>query len=832
MQNLIRDLRYALRSLARTPQFTLIAIVTLALGIGANTAIFSLLDHLQFRNIAVRDPQRIVRMDIPGPWAGAIWGGSYCIDYPMFRHFQGVPKDILSGVAAVFYSPVSLSRGSLTERGSAVLMSGNAFQVFGLSPAAGRLFTGEDDRLAGAHAVIVLSYDYWQRGFGGAADAIGQTIRVNNRPMSIVGVAPKGFRGTDITSPADIFVTMAMKALITPTWDALDDPTSRWLQVFARLADGVERRQAEEKIQTMKTPAFDHYLAAFKAGSSRFREQVRQRRVLLQPAGSGFSAAQDQSREVLFVLMGLVACVLLIACANISGLMVARFLKREKEFAIRLALGARRHAILRLTVLESMVIAFVGGCLGLVVAEWAGHFLVLAQPIEGLDQTIRNIVDLRVLLFTLSVSSAAAVLFALVPYLSFRIRGLVPALRQSSGSISGTRSSIWLRKTLVVGQIAICLPVMLGAALFAQTFRNLSATELGVSTDNLVQFHVDPLLNGYDQRGIQSFYRQLEERLHATAGVEHVGLASVALFAGEQNFATMTAPGEDPPQDQKRNVSLNSVSPEFFATVGIQQALGRPFHPNDTGKNRVAVINKEAARRFFGETNPLGRSMCYGLGERSDRCLEVVGVVSDSKQTNARDDRAAILYTAYMQADNAGEMTVYVRGSLPREQLFHIARAAVKSLDPNLPVYKLMTVEMQLAQSLAVERLVAVLAGGFGVLATLLAALGLYGTMAFLVAMRTQEIGVRMALGAHAHAITALIIGDAGRLVVAGLAVAIPLCIGVGMAVRSLLYGVEPWDPAAIAVAATALLAAAILAGGIPASAAARTDPMAALRDE
>lgn len=833
MSNLFRDLRYALRSLLKTPQFTLVAVLTLGLGVGANTAIFSLLDHLQFRNIAVREPHRVVRMELPGPFAGAIWGGNYCMDHPMYRDFQNAPREIFSGVAAVFSSPVSLSVNNSTERGNSMLVSGNAFEVFGLTPAAGRLLSPADDEKPGAHPVVVLSHAYWKRRFGANPEVLGQTIHLNNRPMTIVGVAPEGFRGTDFTAPTDVFVPMRMKTWVTPTWDALDDPTFRWLQIFARLADGVTREEAEERIQVMTPPMFERYLTAFKLEDARFSDRVMKRRLLLQSAGNGFSPAQQQTQKPLYILMALVACVLLIACANISGLLVARFLRRERELAIRLAMGAGRGSILRLTVMESVLLAAGGAAAGLAIAEWFGRFLVLTRPVDGLEQLMSGIVDSRVLLFTLSVTVAMALLFSLVPLLSFNLRGMVPALRHSSGSISGTHGSVWLRKGLVVGQIAISLPVMLGAALFVQTFQNLRNTDLGVRPENVVQFNVDPLLNGYPQEKIQAFYRQLESELRATPGIDSVGMANVALFSGEENFATMTAIGEEPPSGQKRNVSLNRVNPGYFTAMGIPQLLGRPFVEGDQGKNnRVAVISQETAKRFFGEQSPLGRQMCFGLGKRADRCLEIVGVVKDSKQATPREETPALFYTAYSQADDAGQMTIYLRGQLPSGQLFQAARTAVRKLDPNLPVFGMMSMETQLSQALVAEMLISYLSGGFGILSTLLAALGLYGVMAYLVVMRTKEIGVRMALGAHSLRVVGLILRDVGVMVAVGIAVALPLCYGVGRAVEAELFGVEPWDPVSIAVAAIILLAAALVAGAIPAAMASRIHPMVALRNE
>lgn len=831
MRSFFRDIRYALRSLRNTPQFTLIAVLTLALGIGANTAIFSLLDHLQFRNIAVHEPHRLVRLEVPGRFAGTFLGGPFCADHPMFRDLEKAPADLFKGVAAIFHSPVSLSVNGATERGKGMLVSGSAFQVFGLKPAAGRLFTEADDQYPGSHPLVVLSHGYWKRRFLSDPAVIGQSILVNARPMTIIGVAPEGFRGVDFSIVPDVFIPMRMKTWVTPSWDALDDPTVRWLQIYARLADGITQQQAEERLQALKTVPFERYIERSPVRDGKFLAQIRERRMVLLPAGSGFSPVQNQTREPLWILMGLVASVLLIACANISGLLIARFLRREKELAIRLAMGAGNGNILRLSVTESLLLAGGGCLLGLALAEWLGRILLASIPENDLVSVIENVVDTRVLLFTVAVSICVALIFSLVPFLSLNLRGMLPALRTGAGNISTGAGGLRLRKLLVAGQIAICLPIMLGAALFLQTFRNLNAQDVGVQVQNIVQFQVDPLLNGYDQPKIHAFFRGLTENLSSVPGVESVALANSGLFTGDENTATMTAPGEEPPQGRLRNVALNRVSPAYFRTVGIPILVGRPFSDFDNGTNKVGVVNEETARRFFGDKNPLGRQMCFGT-EQSRNCLEVIGVVKNSKQSEPRQDNQALLYTAYMQASDNGEMMVYLRGSLPPEQLFAAARESVLKLDSNLPIFNMRSLESQLEASLTSERLLSLLTTAFGLLATLLAAIGLYGVLAFLVASRTKEIGVRMALGAEPVRVVMLVFRDVGWMVALGVLVALPLCYLLGTALQSQLYGVEPWDPAAIASASLVMLGAAACAGAIPAAIAARVNPMSALRNE
>ncbi len=832
MSSFLRELRYAFRSLMKTPQFTGIAVLTLALGIGANTAIFSLLDHLLFRNLAVTEPERLVRLEIPGVFAGATWGGDYCIDHPMFRDLEAAPKDLFLGVAAVFHAAVSVSVDGATERGTAMLISGSGFGVFGLQPAAGRLFTEADDQHPGGHPLVVLSHGYWKRRFQLDPAVVGKSILVNNRPMTIIGVGPEGFRGTDFDSSPEVYVPMRMKAWITPTWDELDNPVYRWLQVYARLAPGISRQQAEERVQLLKDTPFQRYLQRAPVREDRFVKEAAARRVLLLPAGKGFSPILADGRDPLFIMMGLVFCVLLIACANISGLLIARFLRRQKELAIRLAIGAGSGSILRLIIMESLLLS-AGGCLlSLVFAEWGGSLLIANLPDGGLNTIMDTVVDLRVLLFTIGTSFLVAAIFSLAPSLSFNFGGMLPALKQGAGNVSAGAGGMRLRKLLVAGQIAICLPVMLGATLFLRTLNNIHQQDLGVGVRNVIQFQVDPLLNGYEPQRIQAFYRQLSTELGAMPGVEAVGLAHSGMFTGDSSSATMTAPGEEPPAGRNRSVLLNRVSPSFFQTMGIPILLGRPIAESDTGSARVGVINEETARRFFGSQNPLGRQLCFGLGKDDSRCAEIVGVVRNAKQSHAREDQQAIFYSPYMQASDTGELTVYMRGSVPAEQMFAIGRQILRRLDGNLPLFNMRRLEDQLIEDLVVERLLSGLTTSFGLLSTLLAAIGLYGVMAFLVASRTKEIGVRMALGAQTDRVVGLVLRDAGWMVAVGVFVGLPLCYLLGMALQSQLYGVEPWDPVAIASASLVLLGAASCAGIIPASVAARVNPMTALRNE
>ncbi len=832
MQAVIRDLQYALRSLRNTPQFTLIAVLTLALGIGANTAIFSLLDNLQFRNIAVMEPQRLVRMEIPGRFAGATWGGNYCIDHPMFRDLENAPKDLFSGVAAVFHSPVSLAVKGNTERATAMLISGSGFRVFGLQPAAGRLFTEEDDQQAGAHAVVVLSHAYWRRRFQADPAVVGESMLVNNRPMTIVGVAPEGFRGTDFSSVPDVFVPMRMKNWVTPTWDGLEDPVFRWLQVFARLSDGITREQAEERLQTLKTVPFQRYLEHSPVRDEQFVKSIKERRVLLQSAGAGFSQVRVQSRNPLWIMMGLVFCVLVVACANISGLLIARLLRRERELAIRLALGAGRGDILRICVMESFLLAASGCLLGMAFAEWGGGVLMATLPGEIAGNVIEQVVDQRVLLFTIGISGAVAAIFSIVPLVSLNIRGMIPALRHGAGNINTGAGGLSLRKLLVAGQIAVCLPVMMGATLLLSTLENLKHQDLGVQPENIVQFQVDPLLNGYQSARTQWFYRELTEALEGLPGVEAVGLSDSTLFSGDSRTVSMNAPGEEAPAGQRRNVILNHVNASYFRTLGIPIVAGRPLAETDSGSHRVAVINEETSRRFFGNQIPLGRQMCFGLRGDSQRCFEVVGIAKDARQVDVREEQQAIFYGAHMQDEDTSELTVYVRSTLPAEQIFAMAREAVGKLDSSLPIYNLRSLQSQVDENLVAERLLSLLTSAFGVVTTLLAAVGLYGVLAFLVATRTKEIGVRMALGARPSHVIGLVFREVGWMVAIGMAVGLPLCYLVGGALQSQLYGVEPWDPGALLPTSLLLLGVALGAGAIPAAIAARTNPMAALRNE
>jgi len=833
MPNFVRDLRYALRSLWKTPQFTLIAVATLALAIGANAAIFGLLDRLLFRNLAVFEPERLVLIDLPGPFGGTTHGGSYMQDYPLYQDLQQAPAGTFTGIAAVYAAPVSLTVGKETERATSLVVSGNAFEVFGLQPAAGRLFSGDDDRAREAHPVVVLSHAFWQRRFAGASSAVGQSILVNNHPMEVVGVAPPKFDGTDFDNRADVFVPMSMKTWITPTWDGVDDRTNRWVQIFARLGDGVSLETAQSRIQPIVQQAAAAYMERFTGGSASWRERVARRSAVLQPAGAGFSPIRSDTGAAMWTLMALVACVLVIACANISGLIIARFLRRERELAIRLALGAGKSDLVRLTIMESICISVSGALGGLALAEWCGQAIAAAQPFEWMAGLLdEQFVDTRVLLYSIAITVSVALLFGTLPHLSFRIRGIVPALRHGAGSISGANSSIRLRKALVVGQIAICLPVMFGAGLFARSFLNLSTTELGVKTAHIIQFNVDPVLNGYTQERAQSFFRQLEDELYALGGTEHVGMAENPLYSGDVYSLTMSAPGRTPATGVSRNVSANHINPNYFQTVGIPQLAGRNFRTDESAGQRVAIISQETARRFFEAENPIGRQMCFGDGNPGDPCAEIVGLVKDSKHSWASEETPALFYMPVSQQEGTGRVTFYVRSKLPADQAIPAARNVVQKLDPNLPVFGVRTLEKQLDASMVTQKLVSLLSSGFGALATVLAALGLYGVMSYLVLTRTKEIGLRMALGAPSQQVVRMVLHDVGLMVLLGILLAVPLCVATGIGVRSMLYEVRAWDPISVAVSALILLTAALVAGGIPATVAARVSPMVALRDE
>jgi predicted permease len=834
MDGLRHDIRFAFRSFAKNPGFTAVVVITLALGIGANAAIFGLLDQVLFRLLPVAAPSRLVVLDAPGPFSGRSSSQSETLtplSQPMFEGLRD-HNTVFSGVLAHWATAVHLSIGPLTETVNTDLVSGTYFPVLGIVPAAGRLLGPEDDRVPGGHPVVVLGHRFFKERFGGDPQAIGRSVTINGHPMTIVGVAPQGFYGVEVGGASDLFVPLAMQTQVLPTWKPTrGDWRTRYLTVMARLEDGVGVEEArasinllyaqmlQEDVKTVKTsPRFERGRPAFLA-----------KKLEVLPGGRGTSGLRDQARSPLLVLMGMVGLVLLIACANVANLLLARGSSRQKELAVRLALGAGRRRLVQQLLVESVLLSLAGGAVGVLVSTWVGRALIAALPYEDAARTLSAEPDLRVGLFALGLSMVTGVLFGIIPALQTTRVAIATTLKNEAGAVVGGSAHFRFRRGLVVAQIALSLLLLVGAGLFTRSLQNLRALDPGFQPDRLVTFTIDPSLNGHDMPGRLDLFARVRDAFAAEPGVRSVSMSDVPLMTNSDNSSTITIPGYEPKEGENMNPHFAYVGPDFASTLGIPLVSGRDIADTDGPTTpKVAVVNESFARYFFPGQDALGRRFSYGRDAGTQ--LEIVGLVKDGRAANLREEIKRFVYVPYTQKEGVGGMTYYVRAAADADSLAGRVNAIVRGVDPTLPVTSLKTMQAQIRESLFVERMVAALSAAFGVLATSLAALGLYGVMAFAVALRTREIGIRMALGAERRDVMKMVLRDVAILVALGVAVGLPGGYGIGRVIEAQLFGLDARDPLAYAGATFTLLLAAFLAGYVPARRATRVDPMVALR--
>jgi predicted permease len=835
MDDLRLDLRQALRSFAKNPAFTAVVVLTLALGIGANTAIFSLMDQVLVRLLPVKDAQRLVLLDGPGSFSGRTSSHSNTfipMSHPMFERLRD-GNTVFAGMLAEYTTSIHLGEGGQTDDVRADLVSGTYFETLGLAPAAGRLFTREDDRVAGGHPVVVLGHGFWTRRFAADRGVIGRTVRVNDHPMTVVGVGPPGFHGIEVGESVDVYVPLAMQQQVQPTWPkALGDWRTRWLTVVGRLKDDVSLPHATAAVNVLYGQLLQEDLATVKAPSDRFRIAFLQKRLRLGPAGRGTSGLRDNAETPLLVLMGMVGLVLLIACANVANLLMARASSRQKEIAVRLALGASRARLVRQLLVESMVFSLAGGALGVAFAVWTGTLMLRALPSEQAARVLTAEPDLRVGLFALVLALLTGIIFGLVPALQSTRPQLAPTLKSETAAVMGGTAPLRFRKGLVVAQVALSLLLLIGAGLFTRSLINLRSLNPGFEPERLLTFSVNPALSGYDVPRRLSLFKRLQDDLAAEPGVTSASLAEEPLMTDSNTSSTVKVDGYEAKEDEDMNPNFNSVAPGFFATMGIPLLSGRDFTDGDVRETpQVAVVNEAFARYFYGSQSPIGRR--FARGRRSETFpITIVGVVRDSKAASLREKTIRFVYVPYTQAEAIGQMTCYVRSSLDPVSLGGRIRALVRQADAGLPVTDMKTMRATIRESLFVDRMVASLSAAFGFLATLLAAVGLYGVMSYAVSLRTREIGIRVALGAERRAVLLMVLKEVAVLALAGVAIGLPSGYGLGRLVESQLFGMNARDPLTFALATATLLVSAMLAGYIPAARATRVDPLVALRYE
>jgi predicted permease len=822
------DLRYAVRSLRRDPGFTAVIVLTLALGIGANSAIFNLLDQVLLRALPVERPEELVMLDGPGPFRGRV-ENDQTFSYPMYRDFRD-GNDVFAGVIARYGTRVAFSDGSPPDTIRAELVSGNYFDVLGVGPTLGRLISPSDDERAGEHPVVVLSHGFWLRRFGGDPDVRSRTVRINEHPMTVIGVAPTHFRSIAVTEAPDVYVPVAMKAQMTPTFDGLEDKTYKWLAVMARLRPGMTREQAEAGMNVLYRQLNERDVQEYAGVSDRFRQGFVEKHLALLPGATGRSDARQLFSTPLVMLMAMVGLVLLIACINAASLLVAKATARQREIAVRLSLGATRRQLVRQLVTESLLLATAGGLLGLIVSTWTSALLLEMLPLEGARQTLRADPDLRVLLFTAAVSALTGLVFGLLPAAQATSPALTAALKDER-SAGGSPSHLRFRKSLVVAQVALSLVLLVGAGLFARSLINLRTLDPGFNVENVLTVQVDPSLVGQSREQTIALFDRLRDELSSLPGVAAAGFAEIPVMTRSRALATVQVDGYTPTEGENMNPWLNIVTPGYFEALDMPIVRGRAFTSLDVdGGARVAVINETMAQYFFKDGDPIGRR--FGLGRDTPTSIEIVGVVRDGKFESMRQEPARFFYLPHSQAPELGGMALYLRSSLGPDQLAPLVREAVARVDPKLPLFGLRTFESVVGESLFVDRMISALSAAFGLLATLLAAVGLYGVMSYSVARRTREIGVRLALGAERPRVLWMVLKEVLVVAVIGVAVGLPASLGLGRYVTSLLFGLSPSDPPTLVVATLVIGLVAMAAGFVPARRAATLDPVVALRHD
>ena len=834
----IQDLRYGLRTLRNSPGFTAVAIITLALGIGANTAIFTLLDQVFLRRLPVRQPEQLVRLQFSGSDTGRrdSYGGDFgdYFSYPMYRDLRD-QNDVFAGVLATDSTQVGVQWRNQPDLANTELVSGNYFEVLGVRPTLGRLFVQSDDVVQDANPVIVLSFSYWQRKFGSDPGVLNQAILVNGHPFSVIGVTPPGFHSIVVGKAPDVFAPMMMKPEITPDWNDLDNRRSKWLNIFARLKPGVGHLQAAAGIDILWHSLRADEFKTFKHTTASIRESFLTKSHLKLLDGSlGFSPFREEIRTPMFIMAGVVGLVILMACANIAGLLLVRAAGRVREISVRYALGAERGRIAQQLLVEGLLLGSLGGGLGLLLAPSVSELLL--QRMSSDPQTFvafSSHPDLRIFAFNFGLAFAVSVLFSLVPMWQFWRPDLTPALKQQAVSVAGGRSG--MRRAAVGVQIGLSLLLLVGSGLFLRTLYKLKTLDVGFATDHLVTFGLDAKLAGYESKDIPALFRRTQDTLAALPGVRSVATTNDAELAGEIESRNFTIAGYTAKEDEDMNVEWSIVSAGYFSTLQRPLLAGRSFTEQDgPDAAKVAIVDESLARHFFGSPErALGHSLAGGSGDVTPD-IQIIGVARDARHEGVRNEVTHAVFLPYLQTKDAGELPLhfYVRTWQSPEVAESAIRRAMQQLDSKLVLDTMRTMDEQINDNLSSERLVALLATSFGILATLLAAIGLYGVLAYATMQRTREIGIRLALGASRGSVARMVLAEVARLAGISIALSLPLALILSRFVRSQLFGISNYDP--LTLGATTLLVAivALLAAWIPTQKATKVDPMVALRYE
>ena len=833
------NLKFAFRTLFKTPFVTIVAIVSLALGIGANAAIFSLFNQMLLQPLPAAEPNRLVNLLVPGPKPGsqscnqASTRGN-CDDvlsYPMFRDLER-EQQVFAGLAAHRLVSANIAYGGQTVNGDLLLVSGSYFGVLGIQPAVGRLIGPGDDRIIGESPVVVLSHGFWTTRFAADRGLLNQTMIVNGQAMTIVGVAPRGFTGTTIGAEPKVFVPLTLRKPVNPWSERMDNRRNYFLYVFGRLKPGVSIEQARASLDPQYRAIVNDVEATLQTGMSpQTLARFKTKPILLEPGARGQSAIPNTARPSLRLLLGVTAFVLIIACANIANLLLARSAARAGEMAVRLSIGASRGRLVFQLLTESLLLAVLGGIAGMFVAQWTLDLIASLLP-NFAATTLDFHVDRTAMLFGAALTIGTGLLFGLFPAIHSTRPDLVSSLKGQAGQPSGARAAARFRTSLATAQIALSMALLVSAGLFTKSLMNISRVDLGVKVDNVIMFGLSPELNGYTPARTKQLFERLDEELAALPGVNGVTSALVPLLGGSNWGNDVAVEGFPAGPDTDTNSRFNEVGPEYFRTLGVPLIAGREFRRADgAGAPKVAIVNEAFAKKFNLGRDAVGRR----IGNRGDKeglDTQIVGLVQNAKYSEVKREVPPLFFRPYRQDDRLGNITFYVRTSLDPEQFLPNVPKVVAKLDANLPVEDLRTMPQQIRQNVFLDRMISVLSAAFAGLATLLAAIGLYGVLAYTVSQRTREIGLRMALGAAPSRVRGMVLRQVGVMTIVGGVIGLTAAIWLGRLAQSLLFEMKGYDPVVLVSAAAALTVVALGAGFVPAHRASQVDPMQALRYE
>ena len=837
----MRDLTHAIRTLARTPFVTAVAALSLGLGIGANAAIYSMFHQMVRQDLRVPEPARLVNLEAPGPKSGSQSCGmagtcEAVFSYPMFRDLQkGSPSGLL-GLAGHtdLDANVTFERRSFAVEG--LFVSGTYFPLLRLQPHLGRLLGPADDETPGAHPVVVVAHRFWELQLGADSGTVGRTLLVNGTPMTIVGVAPRGFEGTTVGNRPMYFVPLAMSVTVGGGIERqIDQRRAYWIYAFGRLAPGATIAEARRSLNGIYRPILNEVEAPLQTSMPDSQlARFRAREIVLSDGRRGQSGIREEAGSVLYMLFAITGLVLLIACANVANILMARATGREMEMAVRLSLGATRRQLLAQLLTESVTLAMLGGVVSIAFASWTLNGIVAMLPqevAEGLGLGL----NWAAVWFAAALALLTGIAFGLFPALHGTRPDLVTAMRNNSGKLAGGKGARRFRSSLATAQVALATALLMSAGLFLKSLWKVSRVDVGVSAERLVRFRLAPQRSGYDSVRVRELFRRVEDELAGLPGAVAVTSSRVPLIAGSNWTNAIKVEGYEPPPNADRawQASFNAVGPNHFRAIGVPLLAGREFSDADVlGRPKVAIVNEAFARKFDLGANPVGKRMAVGRADSIPLDVEIVGLVRDMKYSNVKSEIPAVFFFPHRQQADLGQLHFYVRTDGDPNAIVRAIPPLVRRIDPLLPVEELKTLPQEIRENTFQDRMISTLSASFALLATLLAAVGLYGVLAYSVAQRTREIGVRMALGAGTAQVRGLVVRQVGRMLLVGGAIGLAAAMGFGKLAQNMLYQMSSADPAVMAAAALLLAVVALAAGYVPARRATRVDPMQALRYE